>query len=89
MSLRHLLLAGLVAAVAASGLMVAEAIHRHRNAFIELTRLERERDELEIEFESLRLEQATLDDAARIESIARARLDMRTPEGEALRIVQR
>jgi hypothetical protein len=47
------------------------ARHRHRQLFVELTRLERARDELNIEFGRLQLEQATWAESNRVDQVAR------------------
>jgi cell division protein FtsL len=49
-------------------------------AFAELARLERERDELNIEFDRLQIQIATLVDSRRIEQQAITRLGMRYPD---------
>ena len=49
-----LILANLVSAIG-----VVHARYRHRQLFVELSRLEKNRDELNIEFSRLQLEQAT------------------------------
>lgn len=88
MSMRWFFMALLVAAVLASAIAVVHTRHEHRQAFIELSALERERDELNIEFGRLQLEQATWADTARIEDVARNRLQMAPPEGDALIVVK-
>jgi cell division protein FtsL len=88
MNARHYLLLLLVAATIATALAVVQTKHRHRQLFIELTRLERERDELNIDFGRLQLEQATWAETSRIERIARTRLGMLTPEGDTLRVIR-
>jgi cell division protein FtsL len=80
MSLRGLLLFVLVAGVIASAIGVVYARHRHRQAFIQLSALERQRDELNIEFGRLQLEQATWAETNRIDQIARTQLGMKFPE---------
>jgi cell division protein FtsL len=80
MSLRGLLLFVLVAGVIASAIGVVYARHRHRQAFIQLSALERQRDELNIEFGRLQLEQATWSEANRIEQVAGTRIGMKFPE---------
>jgi cell division protein FtsL len=80
MSLRSLALALLVLGVIASAIGVVYARHRHRQAFIQLSALERARDELNIEFGRLQLEQATWAETGRIEQVARDQLGMRTPQ---------
>ena len=57
------LLAVLVVANVATALLVVRDRHEHRQAFMALSKLERARDELNIEFGRLQLEQATLAEA--------------------------
>ena len=79
MSLR-LLLALLLLADIASAIAVVQARHRHRQLFVQLDRLQKQRDELNIEFGRLQIEQATWAESNRIDQIARTRLGMRFPE---------
>ena len=76
MSLRILALAALLAATIASAIGVVYARQQSRLAFIELSRLGNERDNLNFEFGRLQLEQATWAENNRIEQIARGRLGM-------------
>ncbi|MEL1265945.1 cell division protein FtsL [Pseudoxanthomonas putridarboris] len=76
----RLLLAVLILANIASAIGVIYARHRHRVLFDEVTRLERARDELNVEFGRLQLEQATVAESNRIDQIARVRLGMKFPE---------
>ncbi|MEF2147255.1 cell division protein FtsL [Luteimonas sp. FXH3W] len=80
MSARFLIAILLVACVV-SGLFVVFSRHDHRKLFSQLNRLEKERDELNIEFGRLQLEQATWADSTRIDQVARERLSMKFPEG--------
>jgi cell division protein FtsL len=80
MSLRALILLILVLGVIASAIGVVWARHLHRQAYIELSTLERGRDELNIEFGRLQLEQATWSEANRIEQVAGTRIGMKFPE---------
>jgi cell division protein FtsL len=89
MSLRILLLVVLLTAVVGTGVAVVQARHQHRQQFVELSRLERERDELNIEFGRLQLEQATWAETHRIERIARGDLGMKYPEAADLRVLTR
>jgi cell division protein FtsL len=83
------ILAGvLLLAVVASAIGVVYQRYRHRQLFVELTRLERERDELNIEFGRLQLEQATWAQANRIDQVARQRLGMKFPEAEDIVVVR-
>ncbi|HZH43428.1 MAG TPA: cell division protein FtsL [Lysobacter sp.] len=88
MSLR-LLLTLLVAANIVSALGVVYARHQHRQLFVQLSRLERERDELNIEFGRLQLEQATWAESNRIDQVARERLGMKFPEAGEIVVVKR
>ncbi len=56
----RLLLIVLLACTIASAIGVVFMRHRHRQLFVELSKLEHARDELNIEFGRLQLEQATL-----------------------------
>ena len=76
----RLVLAVLVLANIVSAIGVVHARHRHRQLFVELTRLEKARDELNIEFGRLQLEQATWAESNRVDQIARSRLGMKFPE---------
>jgi cell division protein FtsL len=79
MTLR-LVLAVLVIANIVTAIGVVNARHEHRQLFVQLTKLERARDELNIDFGRLQLEQATWAEANRIDQIARTKLGMRFPE---------
>ena len=76
----RILLVVLLLATIASAIGVVYSRHRHRQLFVELTRLEHARDELNIEFGRLQLEQATLAQATRVDQEARGRLGMKFPE---------
>jgi cell division protein FtsL len=69
----------LVAVAAISAVAVVDARQQNRRVFVELTRLEAERDELNIEFGRLKLEQATWAEANRIEQVAHGALGMTFP----------
>lgn len=85
---RHAALALLVLAVVASAIGVVWARHLHRQAYIVLNTLEGERDDLNIDFGRLQLEQATWSEANRIESVAGTRLGMRFPEDGDIVVLQ-
>lgn len=88
MSLRVFVYGVLMALVVASGIGVVYARHLHRQAYIDLSSLERQRDELNIEFGRLQLEQATWSETNRIEQVATERLGMRFPEAGEMRVLQ-
>lgn len=76
----RILVAMLIIACVATAIGVVYARHRHRVLFVELARLEKSRDELNIEFGRLQLEQATVAESNRIDQVARLRLGMKFPE---------
>ena len=84
----RLLLVVLLLATIASAIGVVYSRHRHRQLFVELTRLEHARDELNLEFGRLQLEQATLAQATRVDQEARGRLGMKFPEGADVVVIR-
>ena len=87
MSLRVLVVL-LVLANIASAIAVVFARHEHRQLFIQLTTLEKARDELNIEFGRLQLEQATWAESNRIDQVAREKLGMKFPESNEIVVVK-
>ena len=75
-----LLVAVLIVAVLGSGVGVVYTQHVNRRLFIESQKLQAERDDLEVEWELLQLEQSTLVTDAVVEAVARTRLNMLTPD---------
>ena len=78
----------LLVGVIVSAIMVVESRQHHRQLSVQLSGLETERDELNIEFGRLQLEQAALGKTSRIERVAAEQLMMRSPtptEVEVLR----
>ena len=84
----RLLLAVLIAANMLSAIAVVFARHEHRQLFIQLTKLEKARDELNIEVGRLQLEQATWAESNRIDQVARTRLGMVFPESGDIVVVR-
>jgi cell division protein FtsL len=82
------LLVVLILANVGSAIGVIYARHRHRVLFVELSRLEKARDELNVEFGRLQLEQATVAESNRIDQIARTRLGMKFPEAADVVVVR-
>jgi len=81
----HLLLVvGLVLAALVSGVSVVYTQHLNRGLFVEWQTFQAERDDLEVEWELLQLEQSTLMTDAAVEATARTRLNMITPEPGAI-----
>ena len=82
------LLVAMILACIASAIGVVYARHRHRLLFVELAKLEKVRDELNIEFGRLQLEQATVAESNRIDQVARMRLGMKFPEAGDVVVVR-
>jgi cell division protein FtsL len=78
----------LVLANVASAIAVVFARHEHRQLFIQLSMLEKARDELNIEFGRLQLEQATWAESNRIDQVAREKLGMKFPESNEIVVVR-
>jgi len=76
-------------AVVASAVAVVDARQENRRLFVSLTQLEAQRDELDIEFGQLQLEQATWADTARVEQVARGDLGLVFPTPVETRILRR
>ncbi len=87
MSARWLVLSLLTLVAVASAIAVVNSRHQHRVAFARLSTLEHARDELNIEFDRLQIEVATLADNNRVEQQAAGKLGMRFPEGADVIVV--
>ena len=85
---RGLLMALLVLANLATALLIVRDRHEHRQAFVALDRLDKARDELNIEFGRLQLEQATWASPSRIEAIARGQLGMMSPPASSVEMIR-
>ena len=75
--------------VLASAVGVVWSKQQSRNQFVELQRLEKERDRLDTEWGQLRLEQSTWVTYGRIEKIARDDLRMVAPDPHQVHLVER
>ena len=84
----RLALAVLWLAVLASALGVVHGKQQARNRFNELQKLTTQRDDLDIEWGQLQLEQSTWATHGRVERVARDELRMVIPQASDLRIVQ-
>ena len=74
----------LVLASAAGAIFVK---HRARELFVELEKVNRERDNLEIEWGQLQLEQSAWSTHAFVENVAATNLGMRTPPPKQIEVV--
>lgn len=84
----RLVVALLWLAVLGSSLGVIYAKHEARSRFNELQKLTQQRDDLDIEWGRLQLEQSTWATHGRVERVARDELGMITPQATDLRVVQ-
>lgn len=83
------LLVLLLLATLASAVAVVYARQQSRLAFVELSKLGNERDDLNFEFGRLQLEQATWAENNRIEQIARGKLGMVSPDAATTVVIRR
>jgi cell division protein FtsL len=79
----------LLLAVIASAIGVVWTRHESRVLFVELSRLQAQKDDLGVEYGRLELEQATYAEPARIDAEARGKLGMFTPKPQDIQLVRR
>ena len=77
----------LLLAVVASGIAVVWARHQDRLAFVQLSKLQNQRDALNVEFGRLELEQATWASPSRIEHVAREQFGMISPPASSVEMI--
>jgi cell division protein FtsL len=82
------LVLALLMAVIASALGVVWTRHESRVLFVQLTALQNQRDELNIEYGRLELEQATHAEPRRVDSEARQKLGMLEPRPQDIRLLR-
>ena len=70
-----------------SAVAVVQAKHESRKRFAQLQALEKERDQMNVQWGQLQLEQGTWATHSRVERIARTRLNMRVPDSESTVII--
>ena len=78
----------LLVAVIASALGVVWTRHENRVLFVQLTALQNQLDELNIEYGRLELEQATHAEPRRVDSEARQKLGMLEPRPQDIRLLR-
>ena len=86
--LKAALLPGLALLVLFSGITVVYMRHEARKLFVELQSLESQRDELEIEWGKLRIEQSTWSTHGRVENMARDDLQMVEPALDSIMAIK-
>lgn len=79
----------LLAATLSSAIAVVWTRHESRVLFVELTRLQNVRDDLNIEYGKLELEQATWAEPRRVDDEARQQLGMVNPKPQDIQLVRR
>jgi cell division protein FtsL len=72
-----------------SGLALVYTKHESRKLFVELEQLTQERDELNIEWGQLQIEQSTWAQHARIEQVATEDLSLVRPEATEIFVIER
>jgi cell division protein FtsL len=87
--MRAALLLVVLTALVASALALIDTRQESRRQFGELTRLERERDRLEVEYGKLKIQQAMLADTQRIELEAAARVRLQFPDAARVEMIER
>lgn len=89
LSLRGIVMSILVAGAVASAIGVVQVRHEGRQRYIDLRALHAERDELNIEYGRLQLEQATWAEMSRVERMAREELGLVRPDPRQVTVVKR
>ena len=79
MSSRRMLAVALAVALVVSAVALVYVQHYRRMQFVELRKLQRERDAMQVEWGQLKLEQSTWATHERIERLALEKLDLRIP----------
>ncbi len=82
------LLVVMILAVLVSAVSVVEAKHQSRKRFVALQALEKVRDQMDVEWGQLQLEQGTWATHSRVERIAREKLHMVNPKMDEVVIVE-
>jgi cell division protein FtsL len=80
--------AALTAGIVGSAVAAVDARHQARQLFIELQALNRARDELNIEWRQLQIERSTWAAHARVEQLAREKLEMAVPAPGDIEVVK-
>jgi cell division protein FtsL len=78
----------LAAGVLASAVAAVYAKHENRKLFAELQALTDARDELEMDWSRLQMEQSTWSTHARVEQLAREQMHMRNPAPDEVKMVR-
>lgn len=87
--IKGIALALVMLALVGACIALIDARQESRRQFITLTLLERERDQLEVEYGKLKIQQAMLADTNRIEVEAFAKLKLTFPDPAKVQMVER
>jgi cell division protein FtsL len=79
----------LLLAVIGSALGVVYAREQNRRLFVDYTQLQKERDDLNVEYSRLEIEQATWAETNRIDQVARGQLGLVTPGAADTMVIKR
>ncbi len=88
MKLMLSLIAVLVLAIMGTSIAVIYTRHQTRNLFINLQKLHKQIDELNVEWGQLQLEQSAWSSHGRIEKIARKKLNMKVPKADEIKYIK-
>lgn len=88
MNFKWLTVAVLVFGVGASAMGVVNSKHQSRKAFVQLQSLQSVRDEMQVNWGRLQLEQAAWSTHGRVERIATSELGMKLPGSNAVELVK-
>jgi len=78
----------LILATMASAVAVIYSKHESRKLFVELQKLHKQVDEINIEWGRLQLEQSAWSSHGRIEKIARKKLHMKLPKADEIKYIK-
>ncbi len=78
----------LIAGVMGSAVAVINSKHQARTAFVELQSLQKVRDDLQVNWGRLQLEQAAWSTHGRVEQVASSRLDMKMPTEDSIKVIR-
>ena len=82
-----LIIVALFIAVMASAIAGVYAKHESRKLFTELQKLSNERDQMEVDWGRLQIEQSTWSTYGRVEQLAREQMRMQTPSPESISLL--
>jgi cell division protein FtsL len=88
LNVKTLIVVLLITAVMSSAIAVINAKHQARSAFVALQALKKSRDEMQVDWGRLQLEQAAWSTHGRVEQIASSRLNMIMPTEDSIKVIR-